>query len=213
MDKCQSCNREFKKIRDYPLVYVARFERIDIPKNLQFPIERSGPDYVEPDSPYSNPRAPEAVLDYFKKNSEEKTLEYDGWTWNRKENSFGLVYYTRSTNDARNLILSYINPYLNKLEELIGQEVLSSKALPKFSQNKNNENNLFEIPETHYYLRVEEVDEQDKDFLSRRGFVFLPDLISEQGKRKAILEIIEFRESIRPLPPLAYIDNCVECST
>ncbi len=39
MGKCPTCERELVSFKDYPLIYVAKFEKKDIPPDVKFPDE------------------------------------------------------------------------------------------------------------------------------------------------------------------------------
>jgi len=78
--KCPTCDREFSGISDYPAVYVAKFQRLDIPPGITFP-SRDYEIYVGPKSKCGNPRPPGEVLNFFRDNKNEKEMIFNGATW------------------------------------------------------------------------------------------------------------------------------------
>jgi len=85
MERCPTCEREFKGIQDFPLVYVAKFERLEIPPDVKFPDVDSGC-YVGPESDATdNKRPPKQVVEFFENNGQAKECEYDGWVWRLDE--------------------------------------------------------------------------------------------------------------------------------
>ncbi|MBI4153731.1 hypothetical protein HY501_00180, partial [Candidatus Woesearchaeota archaeon] len=68
-DQCPACEREFRCLEDYPLIYIATFNKGDIPAELEFPF-LDPTTFVEPSSKFCNEKVPAKVLGLFKKNKE-----------------------------------------------------------------------------------------------------------------------------------------------
>jgi len=167
VDQCPTCEREFQRLDDYPLIYVASFDRMEIPADLKFPFYNRVV-FVGPNSEASNERPPEAVLDFFKGNKKAEEFEYEGWKWT-KRGKWDTGSYNRQNLDQRKIIIASLNPYLDDLEGLVGKEVPRAELLPQFPRD-GYFSYSFKIPDTAYQL-----------------------MFDEQGKTPAGLRITELR--------------------
>jgi len=153
VDKCPSCEREFKYLEDYPLIYVASFERGSIPSDLEF----SSKDYTVfagPISELCNDRPPAGVLKFFKDNVQAKEFKYNHWKWTL-DGEWDNGRYRREIPDQREIIVAGLNPYLDSLDGLVGREVPTSELLPQFPREPSF-NHAFCIPDTTYLLLFHE---------------------------------------------------------
>jgi len=167
IDKCPTCEREFQSLDDYPLIYIASFNRGSIPVDLKFPFyDRTI--FVGPNSKVDNERPPVEVLDFFKHNREAKQFEYNDWKWTL-EGKWENGRYNRENPDQREIIIARLNPYLEFLDSLVGREVPKEDLLPQFPRN-DWFGYSFNIPDTTYQL-----------------------MFDEQGKTPAGLRIAEFQ--------------------
>tara|TARA_Y100000310_G_C20421989_1_gene687112 strand:- start:113 stop:721 length:609 start_codon:yes stop_codon:yes gene_type:complete len=153
VDECPTCEREFQKLDDYPLIYVASFDRSDIPADLKFPFY-DWTVFVGPNSEAGNERPPEAVLDFFKGNKKAEEFEYQGWKWT-KQGKWDRGSYHRENLDQREIIVASLNPYLDNLEGLVGKEVPRAELLPQFPKD-GYFSYSFGIPDTAYQLMFSE---------------------------------------------------------
>lgn len=162
VDKCPACEREFKSLNDYPLIYVASFNRKSIPSDLKFPFH-DWTLFVGPNSEVNNERPPAEVLDFFKQNRGAKQFEYNGWKW-KLNGKWENGHYMRENPDQKEIIITKLNPYLDKLESLVGKEVPKAELLPHFPRDSYFKCS-FAIPDTAYQLMF---DEQRKTQLGLR---------------------------------------------
>ncbi|MBS3086897.1 hypothetical protein J4422_04310 [Candidatus Pacearchaeota archaeon] len=148
-DKCPTCEREFQGLQDYPLIYVAKFERVEIPTDLVLPFYDAAI-FVGPNSDAVNKRPPQEVLEFFKKNEREKGYVHNGWKWSLK-GKWDIGNYHREQPDQRPIVVAKLNPYLETLDSLVGKEVEKSQLLPNF-EREGYFRYAFNIPDTAYQL-------------------------------------------------------------
>ena len=184
--KCSTCDRIFERISEYPLVYLAKFERLDIPSGIIFP-DRSKLLYASPESDLNYPRTSKRVLDFFKDNKRAEEFEHEGYTWHR-EGKWNSGYYYRSKNDTRDLILAQLNPYFDTLDGLVGQEVPTAQVLPSFGETRHG---YCRIPETSYDLILEELDVGGGEEMLKQNNLTIPNLETSQPTRKLAFVITE----------------------
>lgn len=153
LDKCPCCERDFKSLEDFPLIYLHNFERLNIPIDSVFPFE-DGNIFVDHTSDAGNKKAPEEVVKFFSDNLTEGIFYYEGWKWEIKRQSRENFYHRMQVNQ-KDIIMNKINPYLDRLESLVSKEVGLKEMLPDF--NKNNYFRFaFDIPDTDYNLALNE---------------------------------------------------------
>lgn len=181
-DRCQACDRKFERISDYPLVYVAKFERLDIPSGIVFP-DYNPTAYVGPKSEFKNPRPPQEVLNFFKENKRAEEFEHEGCTWHR-EGKWDSGYYHRSRNYVKEVILAQLNPYFDTLKKLVGQEVPTTQVLPHFGFEITRDRYWTIIPETLYSLNLERLDEKGGSHMLLQKNLPVPNLETSQPTRK-----------------------------
>ncbi len=193
MDNCPSCLRAFEGIADFPRIKVDKVERWELPSDVKFPTQ-DREIYAGPKSGLGNPRPPQEVLDYFRNNSGAKNFTHQGWIWAKEENwsakkgdtpSGDVAHYRRSMDDARELILEHLNPYLEGLEKLVGKEVDVGAVFPTFSEGSYSN---FLIPETGYTLSLDELDEYRQSYYEQEG-LRLPSVDKSKNLRYALLAI------------------------
>jgi hypothetical protein len=152
-DKCPTCEREFQSLDDYPLIYVASFNRESIPADLKFPFY-DWTIFVGPNSELSNKRPPAEILEFFKNKRKAKKFEYNGWKWTL-EGKWENGKYLRENPDQRETIVAGLNPYLDSLDGLVGREVPKAELLPQFPRD-GYFRHAFNIPDTAYQLMFHE---------------------------------------------------------
>ena len=152
-DKCPTCEREFQNLDDYPLIYVASFNRGSIPADLKFPFY-DWTIFVGPNSKNCNERPPSEILDFFKNNNGAKEFKYNGWKWTLK-GEWEDGHYHRENPDQREIIVVRLNPYLDSLDGLVGREVPKAELLPQF-QRDGRFRHAFNIPDTAYQFMFNE---------------------------------------------------------
>jgi len=153
IDQCPTCERQFQELDDYPLIYVASFNRRGIPADLKFPFYDFTL-FIGPNSEAGSERPPAEVLGFFKQNKRNKHLEYNGWKWTL-EGKWEDGHYHRENPDQREIIVASLNPYLDSLEGFVGKEVLRSELLPQFPRDRYFRYS-FGIPNTAYQLMFSE---------------------------------------------------------
>jgi len=142
-DKCPTCERDFQGLQDYPLIYVAEFERVKLPTDLVLPFYEEIID-----------RPPQEVLDHFRQNKDQKSYVCNGWEWSL-ENEWDTGSYRRGQQNQLPIVIAKLNPYLDTLDSLVGKEVEKSQLLPNFERD-GYFRYAFKIPETAYLLTFEE---------------------------------------------------------
>ncbi len=153
VDKCPTCERDFKGIEDYPLAYVAKFERIEIPADLVLPFY-DGSLFVGPDSDLRRERPPRKVLHFFKNNATQKSYICNRWKWSLR-GPWNTGHYQRVQQDQKPIVVAKLDPYLETLESLVGEEVDKSQLLPNFKRDGGFKY-AFNIPNTAYKLMFDE---------------------------------------------------------
>lgn len=146
-DRCPSCERDFTSLYDYPTIYVAGFERTEIPVDLKIP-GRVG-DYVatlfvHPDSVLMNPKIPKRVVELFQhpkivEDPRSEYVDYKGWEWIRlwkwPQIPLEESYFVLTKKNVRNIVDFRVNRFLASLDILLGKEVparlLQPPKLPK----------------------------------------------------------------------------------
>ncbi|MFC1697725.1 hypothetical protein ACFL1H_05305 [Nanoarchaeota archaeon] len=157
-DKCPCCDKELKKLSDYPLVYIKDFKRIELPSDLVFPYH-DHEIYVEPGHPHCNKKVPIEVFDYFKKNNKAESFEFEEWKWTKKQGD----HYYRSQDDQRELIVNNLKDYFDKLESYVGKEVPTKEFLPPFDKD-GYFNFAYQIPDTAYPIMFSDIDNPPEDY-------------------------------------------------
>jgi len=140
-------------------------------------------------------------MDFYRLNEDAKRFEYDGWVWGmwkvgRNDELFG---YNR-WHEGRETVLSQIEPYLNRLESLVGKEVPSYEVLPNFSEDGPRR-----IPDTGYNLSLTELDEEGSTRYFRQEGLIVPTLDMPKGVRKAAFSINSSGGGISMVHHLAFV--------
>ncbi len=164
----RSNQQEFDCFEEYPLLYVAAFKPIGIPKKLVLPHREgffAGPDTPNPAHPF----VPREVSDFYKENraAQETRQEFffDGWTWVLSEQFYpevdvdlsGTGFYSRWQDNQRPLVVENLRPILTRLEQMVGKEIAPAELLPRLERNRGY--GLPLIPDTGYQLMFEEKGE------------------------------------------------------
>jgi len=124
MEDCPSCQRKFKKVEEYPLLYLSEFNKLDITEKI---FDESGKFYSLASS---RPKGfPKEVVRHFKHSDEE--MYFEGHTYRKNESgdvitSSGLDI-TEKVIQASNTIESQNR--LKELENLMGKVVSTSEFL------------------------------------------------------------------------------------
>jgi hypothetical protein len=181
-----TCDRVFEGISDYPFVYVAKFERLEIPSGIVFP-DYSHTIYVGPNYECNNPRPSQEVLNFFKGNKQVEEFEHEGYTWHRR-GKWDSGYYHRSRNDAKDVILAQLNPYFDTLDGLVGQEVPTAQVLPSFGETRHG---YCRIPETSYDLTLEVLDGEWGTQMLKQNNLSVSNLETSQPTRKLTFVITQ----------------------
>ena len=195
MDRCPSCERPFEKMQDFPLIYMVKFQRLEIPDGLVFPnaddIVFLGPEYKSKDR-----TPPTQVLNYFRDNPKGTKFEHEGWTWRKQpETKWSNCYYSREEVNIKDKLLSQLNPYLEKLEQRVSLEIKVIDVLPELRAVgiTTDSSGAFIIPETKYALKLDEQAygkrQQDDKQAQQDGLLF-PDLETERCSRKVIISLL-----------------------
>lgn len=150
MDNCPACERPFRSLTDFPLVYIVNFVKHSLPPNLSFPYQDTQL-FADPESRLSNDRPPQEVTNFFRENVEAKTFEHSGWVWHKPRDTKTDVYHR--TQDQRGIILEQLNPYFGTIDAVVRSEVLTARVFPTFERNQDYQN-TFRIPDSGYMLRV-----------------------------------------------------------
>lgn len=139
MENCPACEREFKGIEDYPLIYVVDFKREEFPeaisgsrKKLYYPGKnKRGVSTVD--------EIPIEVLHLFEE-TEKDLIVYEGKVW-EKTTAYGAVYQSSDEIASDKFREAYENPklqdYLDSLEDFVGRESKTSNILPEWERNKH----------------------------------------------------------------------------
>ena len=148
MENCPTCERELKRIEDYPLVYIVKVKRKEISPRLVFPYFDQTV-FVDAEKNSSNPKPPQEVVDFYQDKTHTSKFELNGWVWrlaNREQQ-----YYQRQQRDQKEIICTQVNPYLDTLESFVGKEVARAEFIPPF-EHGGCFKFAFEIPQTAYHL-------------------------------------------------------------
>ena len=162
LDECPCCKRVFKRLEDYPIIYLHKFERAEIPIDSIFPFE-DFESFIASNTSLGNKIAPQEVINFFNHELNAEKFWYQDWEWKieRIEGDRHNIY-RRTNPNQKDIIITKINPYLNKLESLVGKEVILKEILPDFDKN-NYFKFSFDIPDTDYCLALNE-EKYSNDF-------------------------------------------------
>ena len=141
-DKCYACRRDLEHLFDFPIVQVTGFERLPIPNQIVLPQDREI--FVDPDAKSSNRRVPEEVKALFDDDAVTKgkkpygsmtidLVNFEGYQWSRQKFSeVGESWYHRAKllPSGGDLIRPVVEPFISKLESLVGQEVATVDLKP-----------------------------------------------------------------------------------
>jgi len=150
MDHCPACEREFKGITDFPLVYVASFTRSDLSKLSVYHITV----FFGPNSKMCNERPPALVLDFFRDRTAAAEFFHEGWKWTL-EGEWDRGLYRRENPDHKAMVVGKISPYLDSLEKLVGKEAPIAQIMPPFPQGGYFKDAYF-IPDSSNHLMFDE---------------------------------------------------------
>lgn len=153
IDKCPTCERDFQEWHDYPLIYLAKFERIGIRTDITFPFLDLTL-IVGPNENLGNERPPQEVLEFFKANKKQKNYFHNGWKWSLN-GEWDIGPYVREQLDQKPIIVAKLNLYLDTLDSLVGKEVEKLRLLPDFERD-GDFRYVYNIPDTAYQLMFEE---------------------------------------------------------
>lgn len=164
MKDCPACARTFEKLEDFPLIVLQKLTRLEIPDKVKLPFEDRTL-FAESEY-YGKEEAPGQVVGLLE-NSEDKLVEFDGWNWYRMSYGTGYIYKRRKE-DIKDEVAGLLEPYLQKLEGLVGNELPTSEFVPPFERDSYFKFS-FRIPDTGYNLALVEGknDEHTGDRISR----------------------------------------------
>lgn len=215
MDNCPTCEREFKSIEDFPIIYVANFKRTELPEVIA-PDFRTG--YSIPETRVEGlggELLPKEVLDLFKE-SEKNIVAYDGWAYIKSHRAFGAQWYSKvrdKTAEAGKEIGEYsFQKYLLGLEELIGQEVGRDQILPPW---KKKYPRVFFLPYSRdFFIRLYEFKETELKRTDNKYKVCRIDIIENCTLEHiddllplAIVGILEYEGRIKSVREFPDIDE------
>lgn len=140
-DKCYACQRGLESLFDFPIVQLTGFERVPMPTDLVLPHETEI--YVEPGSNQGNSKVPEDVMALFQDETVAKErrlsgevwtdiINHEGWQWQRLNYGKDANLYQRAKifEGGGTLLYPQIEPFLAKLEGLVGQELPTLELEP-----------------------------------------------------------------------------------
>ena len=137
---CPTCERAFSSYNDYPILYIASFERIPVPELIG---SNFGSIFSERKSRRSlNKPLPKEVRKIFEKSGKDKIL-YEGIIYSKISETFhdGMTHY-QSSKDVTVLVKDIISSpkiqeTLSSLEGFVGKEVLKNDLLklPGFNRD------------------------------------------------------------------------------
>lgn len=141
MDKCPTCDRQFERFEDYPIIYLAKFQKIEVPEFVGSSFSDLHPEKKSKRS--GNQPIPKEVFKLFQ-GSGKKIISYSGRIYERLDedelHSEGMTWY-QSAQDITEIVkraiaLPEVQDSLSALESLVGKEVLTKTilALPAFSK-------------------------------------------------------------------------------
>ena len=138
MDKCPTCDRQFERFEDYPLIYLVKFQKIEVPELIGGSSSELHPE--KKSRQLSNQPIPKKVLKLFQE-SGKNVISYDGKVYEKLEqHSEGTTWYKSSQDITgivkRAIVLPEIQGSLSALESFVGKEILTKSilALPAFSR-------------------------------------------------------------------------------
>lgn len=213
MHKCPTCDRAFNSFSDYPLVYVAKVERIPLTLQEQSIIINDSTIYVGPKSECGNPRPPQEVLEFFKNHPDNQTFEFNKskWTFEGPPNRYiepksslirkvfrmppeiieswqvGRYSRTQKGSFATETIAKYADAYLNHLESLVGKEVPSLEVLPRFEDERYKGHKSSNIPGSQYNVFLEALDAEFVIPMLKQNSLPIPALETEKPSRKVAI--------------------------
>jgi hypothetical protein len=79
-DRCPTCERNFNYLEDYPLIYVAKFKRVEVPAKVIMP-DHTWEVFVGPKLPAGNKKVPQEAAEFFKNNKNESEFTLGENTW------------------------------------------------------------------------------------------------------------------------------------
>jgi len=167
------CERKFKKLDDFPQVYLENFERNKLPPDLVLPYNNMNEIFVSQGTNLGNPIAPQEVVESLKNNQD---IEYDGWIWRIDEQISKNSYsYLRRKKNNIDSVLKEIDPYLTKLKNMVGRQVKSIELLPEIKKHWHDDTS-FEIPNTthnlHFIYENPEENSNDEEKL-RKATIYI----------------------------------------
>lgn len=149
VEQCPNCERGYNNFPDYPRVIIRDFEKIPLLENTLFPEceEIYGANAMD-----SRLKAPAAVVEFFQgAGNRDAFFEHDGARW-LTDGTLVMDVYGKFVGCARTKILAEVEPYLAKLEGLVGKEVSIVEALPPhFAEFRLSEG---PVPNTTYELMI-----------------------------------------------------------
>ena len=144
MDKCPTCERNFKHINNYPLVYIKSFERLELPELIAGGI---GEIYTETKTEGSgNKPLPEEVLELFQQTGKDRVV-HEGNVYTKLGNK--RYDCEIDVTDMVKEIISReeVQTALSTLESLVGQELEPKQVLkhPECEELVYDEHHSFKL--------------------------------------------------------------------
>ena len=185
MNKCPTCERELNCYEDFPALYIHAARRVKIPKDVKIPFCDADTVYMEPHEEKDNPNPPDAVVNYFKKHPRVESYDYKDGIWRLDDagNSDGYRRFVRLSKDAKNTVINSLNPYFEKLEHLVGKDVIPKDLAPDFGEGTIED---AKIPGTEFKLCYSDYSTSDLDEAGT-DFEFEKSLLKDKNQR--LLEI------------------------
>src|SRR3989344_1668610 len=145
-DKCYACRRGLECLFDFPVVKVTGFKRIQVHTDLVLPRDR-GVIFVDPDNKsiksinWEVPKEVKALFDDDTVVKEQKLsdfmtvdlVNFEGYQWGRQRFGKGgesLYHRAKILPGGGDLIRPVVEPFLSKLEGLVGQEIATADLKP-----------------------------------------------------------------------------------
>jgi len=137
MEGCPVCSRAFERLEDFPLAYITKFERSEIPELIGSLLKRFHPERKS--KMVGNQPLPKNVLRLFQE-SGKYTLSYEGRVYRKTDHHHGTQWY-ESADDVTSTVKKAIakpeiQASLSALEKFVGKEIPTKDILDLPGFNK-----------------------------------------------------------------------------
>lgn len=151
-EKCPCCEREFKKLSDFPKIYIANFETVQLPEDTKLPFGSFSLIFEDPDRArldsnlqFNSPALPIPVRELFRNPEVEagshqlqpsvEFVRFRGWKYQKELEviAHDIPYYRIRLykDDIKDTVLYSVRRLKQTIEPLIGQEVSPDIVRPK----------------------------------------------------------------------------------